>query len=44
MSNRGVKAVCGLGLATFGGILYFTYKQTLIGKLKDKIPELQTNK
>ena len=44
MSNRAVKAVCGLGLTTFGGILYYTYKEALIGKLKEKIPELKTNK
>ena len=44
MSNTGVKLACGLGLTTFGGVLYFTYKQALINKLKDKLPDLKDNK
>ena len=44
MATRITKAACGLGLTAFGGVLYYTYKQTLIGKLKETMPELQNDK
>lgn len=44
MATRATKMVCGLGLAAFGGVLYYSYKQTLIDKLKENLPALYTDK
>ena len=44
MATKGAKVACGLGLAAFGGVLYYTYKETVISKLRDKLPELVVDK
>ena len=38
------KIACGTGLVSFGGALYYIYKETLISKLQPIVDEVKVDK